>query len=139
MRFGSSFRYAAEYANQVSIFDFNMRPGPSAFPRPDCPPPYTNCTLGACVPVARRWCWCWCWCCGIGVLGFSVGVGVVLWVLVSVLCCGFVVDVLMRSHVAIAVAVAVGLQWWLVLPVLAVAVAIHLDGERLAALMPLIA
>lgn len=28
--------YSAEYADMVSIFDFNMRPGPSAFPRPDC-------------------------------------------------------------------------------------------------------
>jgi len=24
------------YANQISIFDFNMRPGPSTWPRPDC-------------------------------------------------------------------------------------------------------
>ena len=28
--------YPAAYADEVSIFDFNMRPGPSAFPRPDC-------------------------------------------------------------------------------------------------------
>ena len=28
--------YPAQYAADVSIFDFNMRPGPSAFPRPDC-------------------------------------------------------------------------------------------------------
>jgi len=28
--------YPKSYADQVSIFDFNMRPGPSAFPRPDC-------------------------------------------------------------------------------------------------------
>ena len=28
--------YPQSYADQVSIFDFNMRPGPSAFPRPDC-------------------------------------------------------------------------------------------------------
>jgi len=28
--------YEAAYADMVSIFDFNMRPGPSAFPRPDC-------------------------------------------------------------------------------------------------------
>jgi beta-glucosidase-like glycosyl hydrolase len=28
--------YPAQYADDVSIFDFNMRPGPSAFPRPDC-------------------------------------------------------------------------------------------------------
>jgi len=38
--------YAAEYANQVSIFDFNMRPGPSLFPRPDCPAPYKDCKMG---------------------------------------------------------------------------------------------
>ncbi len=29
--------YPESYAAEVSIFDFNMRPGPSAFPRPDCP------------------------------------------------------------------------------------------------------
>jgi beta-glucosidase-like glycosyl hydrolase len=28
--------YPASYADEVSIFDFNMRPGPSVFPRPDC-------------------------------------------------------------------------------------------------------
>lgn len=28
--------YPAAYAGDVSIFDFNMRPGPSLFPRPDC-------------------------------------------------------------------------------------------------------
>jgi beta-D-xylosidase 4 len=28
--------YPAAYADEVSIFDFNMRPGPSLFPRPDC-------------------------------------------------------------------------------------------------------
>jgi hypothetical protein len=28
--------YPASYADEVSIFDFNMRPGPAAFPRPDC-------------------------------------------------------------------------------------------------------
>lgn len=28
--------YPKEYADDVSIFDFNMRPGPSSFPRPDC-------------------------------------------------------------------------------------------------------
>jgi len=28
--------YPKKYADDVSIFDFNMRPGPSAFPRPDC-------------------------------------------------------------------------------------------------------
>jgi len=26
----------ASYAQEISIFDFNMRPGPSAWPRPDC-------------------------------------------------------------------------------------------------------
>ena len=29
--------YPSSYADQISIFDFNMRPGPSAWPRPDCP------------------------------------------------------------------------------------------------------
>jgi pre-mRNA-splicing factor SYF2/beta-D-xylosidase 4 len=28
--------YPKSYADEVSIFDFNMRPGPSAWPRPDC-------------------------------------------------------------------------------------------------------
>ena len=28
--------YKKEYQDQISIFDFNMRPGPSSFPRPDC-------------------------------------------------------------------------------------------------------
>ena len=28
---------AASYQNEVSILDFGMRPGPSLFPRPDCP------------------------------------------------------------------------------------------------------
>eukprot|EP01048_Picozoa_sp_COSAG05_P005653 COSAG05_NODE_342_length_11038_cov_5.604662_6_plen_415_part_00 len=28
--------YPKAYADEVSIFDFNMRPGPSLFPRPDC-------------------------------------------------------------------------------------------------------
>jgi len=28
--------YPASYADQISIFDFNMRPGPSVWPRPDC-------------------------------------------------------------------------------------------------------
>jgi len=27
---------SASYAQQISIFDFNMRPGPSVWPRPDC-------------------------------------------------------------------------------------------------------
>ena len=26
----------ASYADEISIFDFNMRPGPSVWPRPDC-------------------------------------------------------------------------------------------------------
>merc|ERR1712093_169629 len=38
--------YPASYADQISIFDFNMRPGPSAWPRPDCPEPYDACKLG---------------------------------------------------------------------------------------------
>merc|ERR1719502_46045 len=38
--------YPASYGDQVSIFDFNMRPGPSTFPRPDCPAPYTDCKMG---------------------------------------------------------------------------------------------
>merc|ERR1712232_875101 len=38
--------YPASYADQISIFDFNMRPGPSAWPRPDCPKPYTDCQNG---------------------------------------------------------------------------------------------
>lgn len=29
--------YPESYANEISIFDFNMRPGSSDFPRPDCP------------------------------------------------------------------------------------------------------
>jgi len=29
--------YEASYANEVSIFDMGMRPGPSNYPRPDCP------------------------------------------------------------------------------------------------------
>jgi len=38
--------YPASYADEVAIFDFNMRPGPSLFPRPDCPAPYTACKMG---------------------------------------------------------------------------------------------
>lgn len=38
--------YPASYADQISIFDFNMRPGPSPFPRPDCPAPYNECKMG---------------------------------------------------------------------------------------------
>lgn len=33
-------------ADEISIFDFNMRPGPSIFPRPDCAAPYTGCKMG---------------------------------------------------------------------------------------------
>jgi hypothetical protein len=28
--------YPGSYTDEISIFDFNMRPGPSPFPRPDC-------------------------------------------------------------------------------------------------------
>jgi len=28
--------YPGSYQDEISIFDFNMRPGPSSFPRPDC-------------------------------------------------------------------------------------------------------
>lgn len=41
--------YPKAYADEVSIFDFNMRPGPSAWPRPDCQPvgsDYSNCPNG---------------------------------------------------------------------------------------------
>lgn len=38
--------YPSSYADQISIFDFNMRPGPSQWPRPDCPAPYKNCPKG---------------------------------------------------------------------------------------------
>jgi len=38
--------YPASYGDQISIFDFNMRPGPSAWPRPDCPKPYDACQNG---------------------------------------------------------------------------------------------
>ena len=38
--------YPASYADQISIFDFNMRPGPSEWARPDCPPPYQSCAKG---------------------------------------------------------------------------------------------
>ena len=41
-------RVQASYADGISIFDFNMRPGPSVFPRPDCPAgtPAASCTRG---------------------------------------------------------------------------------------------
>jgi len=38
--------YPAAYGDQISIFDFNMRPGTSVWPRPDCPSPYKDCKLG---------------------------------------------------------------------------------------------
>ena len=38
--------YEAAYADAISIFDFNMRPGPSAWPRPDCAAPYDECMNG---------------------------------------------------------------------------------------------
>jgi len=38
--------YPASYADEVSIFDFNMRPGPSLFPRPDCTLPAAKCPSG---------------------------------------------------------------------------------------------
>lgn len=39
--------YPASYAPQISIFDFNMRPGPSVWPRPDCQKSaYGHCPLG---------------------------------------------------------------------------------------------
>jgi len=37
----------ASYAQEISIFDFNMRPGPSVWPRPDCmTQPQTSCPKG---------------------------------------------------------------------------------------------
>lgn len=38
--------YSSSYQSMISIFDMNLRPGPSAWPRPDCPAPYDNCTNG---------------------------------------------------------------------------------------------
>lgn len=38
--------YPQAFQNQISIFDMNLRPGPSAWPRPDCPPPYDRCLNG---------------------------------------------------------------------------------------------
>ena len=38
--------YPASYADQVSIFDFNMRPGPSPFARPDCTAKEPSCPRG---------------------------------------------------------------------------------------------
>jgi len=34
------------YMDMISIFDFNMRPGPSAWPRPDCAGPAASCPRG---------------------------------------------------------------------------------------------
>jgi len=39
--------YPAAYADQISIFDFNMRPGPSAFARPDCAQEESQCPRGS--------------------------------------------------------------------------------------------
>ena len=39
--------YRAEYQDQISIFDFNMRPGPSTFARPDCFLPEPQCPRGS--------------------------------------------------------------------------------------------
>ena len=36
----------ASYQDAISIFDFNMRPGPSSWPRPDCPGPPATCPRG---------------------------------------------------------------------------------------------
>ena len=38
--------YKAAYQDQISIFDFNMRPGPSTFARPDCFLNETECPRG---------------------------------------------------------------------------------------------
>ena len=38
--------YPSSYATQVSIFDFNMRPGPSPFPAPGCTQPAASCANG---------------------------------------------------------------------------------------------
>ena len=38
--------YPASYADQISIFDFNMRPGPSPFARPDCADKEPACPRG---------------------------------------------------------------------------------------------
>ena len=35
--------YPQSYEDEVSIFDFGMRPGPSLFPRPDCTAPVAQC------------------------------------------------------------------------------------------------
>merc|ERR1719433_1914992 len=38
--------YPASYQDQISIFDFGMRPGPSPFARPDCAKKETDCPRG---------------------------------------------------------------------------------------------
>ena len=38
--------YPASYADQISIFDFGMRPGTSPFARPDCASPEPECARG---------------------------------------------------------------------------------------------
>ena len=38
--------YPSSYADEVSIFDFNMRPGPSQFARPDCTTKEPTCPRG---------------------------------------------------------------------------------------------
>ena len=38
--------YAQDYADEISIFDMNMRPGPSLFARPDCTSPEAGCPRG---------------------------------------------------------------------------------------------
>ena len=38
--------YPAAYEDQISIFDFNMRPGPSKFARPDCETKEADCARG---------------------------------------------------------------------------------------------
>jgi len=38
--------YPAAYGDMISIFDFNMRPGPSVWPRPDCKGSPASCPRG---------------------------------------------------------------------------------------------
>ncbi len=38
--------YPSNYQDEISIFDFNMRPGPSTWPRPDCKGPPASCPRG---------------------------------------------------------------------------------------------
>eukprot|EP00937_MAST-01D_sp_MAST-1D-sp2_P000103 g103.t1 len=45
--------YPAAYQDQVSPFDFNMRPGPSKWPRPDSPGPCTDPMVAPIVPNAN--------------------------------------------------------------------------------------